>query len=93
MTLAHEIHGEFRSTLGKFTLGAVFTVPATGITMLFGPSQRHEYTSPLRGTGLAAHRHFKGCPQSGPVGQKTKKKPGIQPGAPKADPLQPAGKS
>jgi hypothetical protein len=47
---------------------------------------------PLRGAGLAAHRHFKGCPQSGPVGQ-IKKKPGIQPGAPKADPLQPAGKS
>ncbi|HXZ17467.1 MAG TPA: ATP-binding cassette domain-containing protein, partial [Roseiarcus sp.] len=38
MTSAHEIHAEFRSTLGKFTLEAVFTVPATGITMLFGPS-------------------------------------------------------
>jgi energy-coupling factor transporter ATP-binding protein EcfA2 len=38
MTLAHENHAEFRSTLGKFTLEAVFTVPATGITMLFGPS-------------------------------------------------------
>ena len=38
MTSAHENHVEFRSTLGKFTLEAVFTVPATGITMLFGPS-------------------------------------------------------
>src|SRR5215813_6080524 len=38
MTSAKEIHAEFRSTLGKFTLEAVFTVPATGITMLFGPS-------------------------------------------------------
>ena len=38
MTSAHEIHAEFRSTLGKFTLEAVFSVPATGITMLFGPS-------------------------------------------------------
>jgi molybdate transport system ATP-binding protein len=38
MTSAHEIHAEFRSTLGKFTLQAVFSVPATGITMLFGPS-------------------------------------------------------
>jgi len=40
MTPAHEIRAEFRSTLGKFTLEAVFTVPATGITMLFGPSGR-----------------------------------------------------
>ena len=38
MTPAHEIRAEFRSTLGKFTLEAVFKVPATGITMLFGPS-------------------------------------------------------
>ncbi len=38
MTSAHEIHVEFRSALGKFTLESVFTVPATGITMLFGPS-------------------------------------------------------
>ena len=38
MTSAPEIHAEFRSTLGKFTLEAVFSVPATGITMLFGPS-------------------------------------------------------
>jgi molybdate transport system ATP-binding protein len=38
MTAAGEIHVEFRSALGKFTLKAVFTVPATGITMLFGPS-------------------------------------------------------
>src|SRR5215470_2553005 len=38
MTLAHEVHAEFRSTLGKFTLEAVFSVAATGITMLFGPS-------------------------------------------------------
>src|SRR6476646_10261485 len=38
MTSAHENHLEFRGTLGKFTLEAVFTVPATGITMLFGPS-------------------------------------------------------
>ena len=36
MSSAHENHVEFRSTLGKFTLEAVFTVPATGITMLFG---------------------------------------------------------
>jgi molybdate transport system ATP-binding protein len=38
MTPAHEIRAEFRSTLGKFTLEAIFKVPATGITMLFGPS-------------------------------------------------------
>jgi molybdate transport system ATP-binding protein len=38
VTPAHEIRAEFRSTLGKFTLEAVFKVPATGITMLFGPS-------------------------------------------------------
>jgi molybdate transport system ATP-binding protein len=38
MTPAREIHAEFRSTLGKFTLEAVFKAPATGITMLFGPS-------------------------------------------------------
>jgi molybdate transport system ATP-binding protein len=38
MTAEREIHAEFRSTLGKFTLEAIFKVPATGITMLFGPS-------------------------------------------------------
>jgi ABC-type phosphate transport system ATPase subunit len=38
MRSAHEIHAKFRSALGKFTLKAVFTVPATGITVLFGPS-------------------------------------------------------
>ena len=38
MTSAHENHVEFRGTLGKFILEAAFTVPATGITMLFGPS-------------------------------------------------------
>jgi molybdate transport system ATP-binding protein len=38
MNPAREIHVEFRNTLGKFTLDAVFTVPAAGITMLFGPS-------------------------------------------------------
>ncbi len=38
MTSARENHAEFRSALGKFTLEAAFTVPATGITMLFGPS-------------------------------------------------------
>jgi molybdate transport system ATP-binding protein len=38
MTAAREIHVDFRSSLGKFTLKSVFTVPATGITMLFGPS-------------------------------------------------------
>jgi molybdate transport system ATP-binding protein len=38
MNSAREIHVEFRNTLGKFTLEAVFTVPAAGITMLFGPS-------------------------------------------------------
>ena len=40
MTPAHEIRAEFRGTLGKFTLEAIFKVPATGITMLFGPSGR-----------------------------------------------------
>jgi molybdate transport system ATP-binding protein len=38
MTPAREIRAEFRGALGKFTLEAVFKVPATGITMLFGPS-------------------------------------------------------
>ena len=38
MTREHEIRAEFRSTLGKFTLEAIFKAPATGITMLFGPS-------------------------------------------------------
>ena len=38
MTSPREIHVEFLNTLGKFTLDAVFTAPATGITMLFGPS-------------------------------------------------------
>jgi molybdate transport system ATP-binding protein len=38
MTPEHEIRAEFRSALGKFTLEAIFKVPATGITMLFGPS-------------------------------------------------------
>ena len=38
MTSDREIRAEFRSSLGKFTLEAVFKAPATGITMLFGPS-------------------------------------------------------
>jgi molybdate transport system ATP-binding protein len=38
VTSDREIRAEFRSTLGKFTLEAVFKAPATGITMLFGPS-------------------------------------------------------
>ncbi len=38
MTPAQEIRAEFRGALGKFTLEAIFKVPATGITMLFGPS-------------------------------------------------------
>jgi molybdate transport system ATP-binding protein len=38
MTSVREIRAEFRSRRGKFTLEALFTAPATGITMLFGPS-------------------------------------------------------
>jgi len=52
MTAAHEIHAEFRSAPGKFTLEAVFTVPATGITMLFGPSGCDK-TTVLRELGFA----------------------------------------
>jgi molybdate transport system ATP-binding protein len=32
------IRVNFRGTLGRFTLGASFEVPATGVTALFGPS-------------------------------------------------------
>jgi len=32
------IRANFRGTLGRFTLGAAFEVPATGVTALFGPS-------------------------------------------------------
>jgi molybdate transport system ATP-binding protein len=38
VTSDREIRAEFCSSLGKFTLEAVFKAPATGITMLFGPS-------------------------------------------------------
>ena len=38
MTADREVHVEFRGRLGTFSLDAAFTVPATGITMLFGPS-------------------------------------------------------
>jgi len=38
MTSEREIRAEFRNTLGKFTLEAIFKAPPTGITMLFGPS-------------------------------------------------------
>ncbi|HEY0329047.1 MAG TPA: molybdenum ABC transporter ATP-binding protein [Rhodopseudomonas sp.] len=36
--LARNIDAEFRGSLGRFSLDAVFTVPVTGITGLFGPS-------------------------------------------------------
>jgi molybdate transport system ATP-binding protein len=32
------VHGRFRTTQGAFTLDAKFTLPATGVTGLFGPS-------------------------------------------------------
>jgi molybdate transport system ATP-binding protein len=38
MTEPQRIRGEFRNTLGSFTLDTVFEVPAQGVTALFGPS-------------------------------------------------------
>ncbi len=38
MTADHTIRTEFRGTIGKFSLDAGFTAPATGVTALFGPS-------------------------------------------------------
>ena len=49
MTSAHENHVEFRGTLGKFILEAAFTVPATGITMLWPVGLRQD-------DGPAVHR-------------------------------------
>ncbi len=38
MTADHAIRAEFRGTIGKFSLDAGFTAPASGLTALFGPS-------------------------------------------------------
>jgi len=38
MTESNVIEVAFRGTLGRFALDAAFTVPATGVTALFGPS-------------------------------------------------------
>ena len=69
MTSAHENHVEFRSTLGKFTLEAVFTVPATGITMLFGPSGCGK-TTVLRCIAGLIHIEDGLCSIAGEVWQK-----------------------
>jgi molybdate transport system ATP-binding protein len=69
MSSAHENHVEFRSTLGKFTLEAVFTVPATGITMLFGPSGCGK-TTVLRCIAGLIHIEDGLCSIAGEVWQK-----------------------
>src|ERR1700760_118190 len=69
MTSADVIHAEFRSTLGKFTLEAVFSVPATGITMLFGPSGCGK-TTVLRCIAGLIHVKDGFCDIAGEVWQK-----------------------
>ncbi len=69
MNSARDIHVEFRNTLGKFTLDAAFTVPATGITMLFGPSGCGK-TTVLRCIAGLIHVEDGLCEIAGEVWQK-----------------------
>jgi molybdate transport system ATP-binding protein len=69
MNSAREIHVEFRNTLGKFTLEAVFKVPAAGITMLFGPSGCGK-TTVLRCIAGLIHVKDGFCDIAGEVWQK-----------------------